>query len=146
MGSLNLPRGGTIYLDSQVVVYGVENHPVYAPMCLSFWSEVNDGLVLAASSELTLMETLVLPLRRKDQSLVLDFEDVWEQPNVTLLPISTSILRAAAQLRADQPTLRTPDAIHLATAREHGCGAFLTNDARLRSVESPPVFVLDDYR
>ncbi|MEY4531807.1 MAG: hypothetical protein RLZZ156_2528, partial [Deinococcota bacterium] len=31
------------------------------------------------------------------------------------------------------PSLKTPDAIHLATALETGCEVFLTNDTRIKS-------------
>jgi uncharacterized protein len=34
------------------------------------------------------------------------------------------------QLRADHKSLKTPDAIHLATALHYGCDEFWTNDDR----------------
>jgi predicted nucleic acid-binding protein len=39
-----------------------------------------------------------------------------------LMPISQGILREAAKLRAASSSLRTPDAIHAATAAVTGCG------------------------
>jgi predicted nucleic acid-binding protein len=52
-------------------------------------------------------------------------------------------LRQAAQLRA-QYNLKTPDAIHAATAMEVGCAQFITNDDGFRRVLSLPVVVLKD--
>jgi predicted nucleic acid-binding protein len=44
------------------------------------------------------------------------------------LPLEREIFQRAAALRAAHPTLKTPDAIHLATALYHGCAEFWTND------------------
>ena len=59
-------------------------------------------------------------------------------------PITEAVLRRGAQLRAAAPTLRTPDAIHAATALEAGCAMFLTNDTDFRTVPGLPVTVLND--
>ncbi len=48
--------------------------------------------------------------------------------SVRLVPASEDIARTAALLRT-RYRLATPDAIHLATALETGCQAFLTSDA-----------------
>jgi predicted nucleic acid-binding protein len=61
-----------------------------------------------------------------------------------LIPISQTVLREAARLRAITPTLRTPDAIHAATAITSGCTEFLTNDRQLRTVANLPVVILDE--
>jgi predicted nucleic acid-binding protein len=40
--------------------------------------------------------------------------------------------------------LRTPDALHVATAIEAGCEAFLTNDSTLKRVREIRVLPLDE--
>ena len=62
-----------------------------------------------------------------------------------LLPITQPILREAARLRATTK-LRTPDALHAATALQAGCVLFVTNDVGFRGVASLPLVVLDDLR
>jgi predicted nucleic acid-binding protein len=62
-----------------------------------------------------------------------------------LLPITQSILRVGAQLRATT-SLKTPDAIHGATAMQAGCALFVTNDRRFRNIAGLSVVVLDDLR
>ena len=57
------------------------------------------------------------------------------------MPVSAAIADLAAGLRAHH-ALRTPDALHVATALATGCDAFLTNDATLRRVTALPVISL----
>ena len=40
--------------------------------------------------------------------------------------------------------MKTPDAIHAATALRADCALFITNDTDFRRVEDLPVVVLDD--
>jgi predicted nucleic acid-binding protein len=94
---------------------------------------LDDGQFRAVTSELTLAEVLVQPLRASDR--------VYETTYMTMLsgheaiqvqPVDREILVDAARIRAEIGT-RLPDAIHLATARASGCSTFLTNDHRLRA-------------
>jgi predicted nucleic acid-binding protein len=52
------------------------------------------------SSELTLLETLIGPLKQGDVALEMDYENIFITPGVRLLPITSPILRAAARHRA----------------------------------------------
>ncbi|MBW4647009.1 MAG: PIN domain-containing protein [Goleter apudmare HA4340-LM2] len=60
-----------------------------------------------------------------------------------LLPISQMVLRGAATLRATT-RLKTPDAIHAATALRENCTLFLTNDRQFRTVAGLTVTVLEE--
>jgi predicted nucleic acid-binding protein len=40
--------------------------------------------------------------------------------------------------------LKTPDAIHLATAQNAGCALFVTNDGGFRGLAALPLVILDD--
>jgi predicted nucleic acid-binding protein len=72
------------------------------------------------------------------------YDDLFEGAELRLLPMGQSVVRKAAQLRADLPALRTPDALHAATALLAACTMFLTNDSGFRRVGGLPVVVLDD--
>ena len=85
------------------------------------------------SSELALMETLVGPLKSGNATLEKAFEQALLGTNMRLLPITQLILREAALLRATTK-LKTPDALHAATAQQAGCVLFVTNDAGFRGV------------
>ena len=60
---------------------------------------------------------------------------------MTCLPVSLSVLEEAARLRAAH-NLKTPDAIHAATALAAGCSLFVTNDFGFRRVPGLQVAVL----
>jgi hypothetical protein len=72
MGSLILPRSGTVYADAQIFIYSIEKHPDYAPFLLPLWYAVAGEAIEVVSNELSLMETLVGPLKRSDAQLVAD--------------------------------------------------------------------------
>jgi predicted nucleic acid-binding protein len=59
------------------------------------------------------------------------------------IPVNETIAARAAYLRAKY-RLRTPDALHAATAIVSGCDAFLTNDVTFRRVNEIPILILDD--
>jgi predicted nucleic acid-binding protein len=141
LGSLTLPASGLVYADAQIAIYSVDTHAVYAPACRPLWQE---GGHLVVTSELTLLETLVGPLRSGDTSLAVRREDLWRQPNTRMLPITQAVLREAARLRALHLGLKTPDAIHAATALLHGCALFVTNDTGFRPIAGLSLAVLDD--
>lgn len=144
MGRLSVPASGLVYVDAQIAIYTVDVHPLYAPACRPLWDAVKAGTVTAVSSELTLMETLVGPLRNGDATHALLREALWQQANMRLLPITQDVLREAARLRAMHTGLKAPDAIHAATALHCGCVLFLTNDLGFRSVAGLPLAILDD--
>ena len=144
MGRLTLPASGLVYADANVALYTINRHPVYAPLCDPLWQAAQKGIVSAVSSELTLMETLVGPLRHGDTMKAALTESLWTRGGTSLLPITQDILREAAQLRAAIPALKTPDAIHAATALLNGCVLFVSKDMGFRRVPGLPLVLLDD--
>lgn len=143
MGSITVPSAGQVYLDANSVIYSVEKHPVYWPLLQPLWLAAKGKTIEIVSSELTLMESSVGPLKSGDTILANTYEQLFQQAQTRLLPITQPILREAALLRATTK-LRTPDALHAATAQQAGCVLFVTNDVGFRSVASLPLVILDD--
>jgi len=119
-----------IYLDSCLAIYLVEEIPTLSATLENALASTMDARFCI--SHLTEMECLIGPFRSGRTQLATKFED-WFQ-TVQTLPIDSAIFRAAARLRADFSSLRTPDALHLATAIHHKCDEFWTNDNRLNLV------------
>lgn len=116
-----------IYLDTCLVIYLVEHHPDYFP---KLKSQLANQTAIAISP-LVEMEALIHPFRRKDSNLVKAYQTFFSC--CTLLDMPAEVYRKAASLRAEHP-LKTPDALHLATAVWHGCHSLWTNDNRLASI------------
>jgi len=143
MGALSLPTSGLVYIDTMALIYTVERYPAYWPLLEPLWLAAGAKTIEIVSSELTLMETLVGPLQSGNAALLKAFEQALLGTDLRLLPITQATLREAAQLRATTK-LKTPDALHAATARQAGCLLFVTNDVGFRSVASLRPVILDD--
>ena len=114
-----------VYLDSCIAIYLVEEHSVY---CAGIEATLAKSNGIVWYSGLTELECLVLPLRLKRNDLVEKFNRFFAL-NVQLT-MPDSVYREAARLRAEYG-LKTPDALHLSTARFHDCSELWTNDDRL---------------
>ena len=131
-------------VDTAVFIYYVEADPARFDRCLAVFDTVAAGSAGVYTSVLTLTETLVHPLRSGNVPLADAYRNLLDHTNgVTSSAVDSHIAELAADLRS-RYSLRTPDAIQIATAISAGCDAFLTNDAGLRRVADIRVVVLDD--
>ena len=120
-----------IYLDSCVVIHLVEEHATYAVQIRNAIAAVPEAQFCI--SPLVELECLVGPLKLADTNLQTQYEQFFT--NLSRLNIPDEVYQAAAKLRAIY-NLRTPDAIHIAVAQQHGCTQFWTNDNRLATAAS----------
>jgi hypothetical protein len=74
MGALTLPASGLVYIDAMTLIYTVERYPVYWPLVEPLWQAAQTGTIEIVSSELTLMEVLVGPLKSGNSILEQAFE------------------------------------------------------------------------
>lgn len=124
---MSTPR---IYLDTCIVIYVVERHPIYSAMVESRIQSIAPKEL--CYTPLVRMECLVKPFKHQDQNLLQLYESFLGAQKMLDLPLT--IFDAAAKLRANHSKLKTPDAIHLAAAVHHGCAEFWTNDDRLNTI------------
>lgn len=143
MGTLILPETGAVYVDTSPIIYSLEKHEQYESLLQPLWQAMDEHQANIVTSSLTLLETLIIPFRKKDSDLIDKFEAFLTGTNLILASISNEILLHAAKLRAEL-NLKTPDAIHAATALSFDCKLFLTNDADFRRVESLNIVILND--
>ena len=144
MGALTLPpRGGVVYVDANAVIYSVEAVHPYRPVLRPLWAAASTGGLSVVSSELLVIEVLTGPLRTGDTVLYDAYTRALFQGDIRLLQVSLPVLKRGAELRAAH-NLKTPDAIHAATALTEQCSLFITNDGAFRRVGGLPVAVLSE--
>jgi len=143
LGSLILPSSGSVYLDAQILIYTVERFPAYFDAVLPIWQASRAGELEIVTSELSVLEVMTGPLKTGSGRLIDAYENLLTGSELRLAPISMDVLLGAAKLRATT-SLRTPDAIHAATATVTNCVTLITNDVALRSLGSINVQVLRD--
>jgi len=120
---------GLIYLDSCLLIYLVERHPLWGDRLAEAFGYPAGRLF--GISPLVKCECLVGPIKRGDavlrQLYAIEFE------RFVPLAMPEPIYLLAAELRA-QFGIATPDALHLACAQHHRCDELWTNDDRLARI------------
>ena len=143
MGSLELPSNGPVYLDASAFIYSVERIEPYRTMIEPMWQQAQIGQFTVVSSELVVSEVLVRPLREGNRLAESLFRSLLGANEVRLIAATRSLWEETARLRAETG-LKTPDALHAATARFAECTLFVSNDGDFRRVQDLPVTILDD--
>jgi predicted nucleic acid-binding protein len=133
--------GRHAYLDANVFIYALNAFPPLASVITQLFTMIDGGQLQANTSELTLAELLVKPIRDGDLAAQQTCQEMLlSNPRLTLTPISRQTLIESARLRAGS-TLKLPDAMHFATATLARCDVFLTNDMRFR-LPAPAIAVV----
>lgn len=146
MGWIDSLRGNIVAIDTAPLIYFIEESPAYATVVDPFFEALQHGEFAVVTSVMSLLEALVVPLRRGDTDLARKYRDILsETRGLTTMSIFSSIAEEAAKLRASY-NIRTPDAIQMATATFARAKFFLTNDKRLPSLPGLQVLVLDDLK
>jgi predicted nucleic acid-binding protein len=135
-----LDRVTRLGLDTAPNIYLIEQYPKDHPI----FCAISTGTVIGITSVVTLVEVLTLPLTLGNHHLAQQYRGVLlHSRNLRIFDLDAAIAERGADLRA-RYRLRTPDALQLAAALEHGCEAFLTNDHTLTRVADLRILVLDD--
>ena len=135
-----------IFLDTAPLIYYIEENPLYEAFLNDLFSSHEKKKRQFVSSVITLIEVLVLPIREGNKALSEAYEKILSNSrSIDIFDINTNIAKIAAQLRADY-SLKTPDAIQLATAIYTSADFFLTNDKRLQMVKEVKVITLNDIQ
>ena len=134
----------SIYMDTSPLVYLVERNPNYIAKMRRIVDNIGTARLQVFTSVITLTEILVLPLRLGNTDLAQKYHDILsDRYNYKMVAITSEIAISAAAIRA-RHGLRTPDAMHAATAIKSECDAILTNDRHFQRVDNLDVLLLDE--
>lgn len=139
-------KGQIVGLDTTPVIYFIEKHPDYVNIIRPFFKAVKDGKCEVVTSTITLLETLVHPLRQRDKYYIEKYRAILlRTKGLKTVSVSAEIAEVAASLRAKH-NIQFADAIEMATAIKGGASVFLTNDLALPSLPNLKVLTLESIR
>ena len=125
-------KGRRVYFDANIFIYLVEGYARFQKSLDDISESLLRQEVEIFTSEVTLCEVLVAPLRDKKSELVVLYRQFIENSGAfTLLPTARETFVRASLIRARE-RLKLADAIHVATAVEAGCSAFVSNDQGIK--------------
>lgn len=144
--SEELSQIDTIFIDTAPIIYYIEANPEFGPLTKEVVGAFQSGTLTAFASVLTLVEVLPKPIEAGQEDLARRFSNFLRHgKNLSLVEISEAIAEKAGKLKGKFSSLRTLDAIQVATALEVKAEAFLTNDRKLKQITEIKIFILKDY-
>jgi predicted nucleic acid-binding protein len=133
MGLMALP--GRLYLDANILIHLLEGNDALASALAALFVRAWRRNLLLVTSELTLAEVLVVPIRERRSRMIKRYDDLLRSNvHFEVSLVDRSVLHSAASLRASYRSLKLPDAVHLGTALKAGCSHFLTADLKLNGL------------
>lgn len=120
-------------IDTMLFVYFFEQSSDIGETARSIFLATEEGRCRLVASHLALMEVLVKPKKMGATELCQRYRHFFDGfPGLKLVPVEQAIAEIASDLRASS-RLRTPDAIHVATAISAEADLFVTEDRRISS-------------
>jgi predicted nucleic acid-binding protein len=117
-----------IYADSGIIMRWVEGiRPSHDPIEKRWWQLPPDDRVFV-TSRISRLECRCKPLRHRQERLLRQYEIFFLGDEVDVWEIDAAVVEKATEVRAIAG-LKTPDAIHAATAMLAGVKSFWTTDA-----------------
>jgi predicted nucleic acid-binding protein len=113
-----------IGFDSNVFIYILENNPDFFTAASRALKQTIDSHKTICVSVLAITEIL----SGTNNKVALD---ILRAPGIVVHDLTKHIAAAGGALRFASPSLKTPDAIHIATALTCGASSFVTNDKKL---------------
>ncbi len=132
-----------VVLDTMVLIYLLEDHPVYADRCEQLLRWASESKFLGIISPITMAELLVKPLEAGREDLADQYKNALRNlPNIDLCDCSwkTGVMAGALRAKYKMPL---PDMFQVAVALEHG-GVLVTNDKALKKISEITVLLLSE--
>jgi uncharacterized protein len=130
-----ISKGKLYALDTMVFIYFLERHPSHYTTAKTLFQRIEKGEIRAVISSLIFAELLVPIYRNKDiKQAETIFRLLSNFPNMHIVSVTPQISVRAAQIRSIHG-MRTPDAIHAATALEASADAIITRDKEFQKIQ-----------
>ena len=134
-----------VYFDTNPIIHFLNGNTIYFNVCKALFQAVEDQSIYGYSSDLCLAELLVKPLRDNNHLEIRIIKGFFDDGFFQVLNHDRSTLELSATIRAMQ-RLKMIDAVHVATAIQHGCDYIVTADEQIvRNTIGISVINLNQY-
>ena len=142
---INKLRGTRVYFDTNPIIYFIEQNTQFVELVTPVFEMIGEDSILAFTSELSLTEVLIKPIRDNRIQIIQTHKELLLDPELfTLISPNQDTFLLAAEL-GGKSSMRTPDAIHMACAIESKCRYFITNDKGIKSTDDVTVIQISDF-
>ncbi|MEN8253465.1 MAG: type II toxin-antitoxin system VapC family toxin [Patescibacteria group bacterium] len=131
-----------IFLDSNIFIYFFEGNKKYKAKLEKLFHNALEKKIKLTCSVIVWSEILHLPFKKSREDLLAKYSNLDNKPfAIDFIPVNRKIAIDAARIRAFY-SVKTPDAIHLATALSENIDEFWTNDKRLNKFKELKITTL----
>lgn len=134
-------------LDTSVFIYYLEEVEPYCFLGEEIFNDIVDRNIRGFLSAISVTDFVTKPFADGKVAEVERFKRFLSSLSIQVLTVTYEIAERAGKLRSQYPSIRTPDALIVATALENGCNIFVTNDKNLKKLEACglTVIILEDF-
>lgn len=132
MGLISLKKGQKVALDTNIFIYSAkQSDPLHYPAS-QILTQI-ESLALETSISVLVFEEYLVRIYKLGLEKELSYHEnlLTGGGLIKVVDFTRDIAKIAAQIRARFSSIKTPDAIHLASALEAGAKIFITTDKRL---------------
>lgn len=132
------------FLDTSALIYLVEGKEPFGSRARARLAELSEKHIdlAAAVSRLTWLETMVGPMKRRDDALLAAYDSFFALPDLVWVELTRDVVELATAIRVKHG-LHTPDALQAASCLQLGPGhRFLSGDSRFQRVAGLQVCLL----
>ena len=142
-----LSQGTSVLMDTSVFIYYLEGVDPYYHLAENIFIDILKNNITCFLSAISITEFAAKPYLDGKSTDVERFKRFLSLLSIQVLPVTYEIADRAGKLRSLYPRTRTPDALIVSTAIEHGCDVFISNDKNLKKFDGPAlsVIILDDF-
>ncbi len=132
-----------IALDANVLIYVLEGSEQFGLQARAVVDALDGGVLAGSMATIGQVEVLAGPARVGDAAVFERTADELRSLGLNLVTLTSDVAEDAAWLRG-LGGLALADAVHVASARQAGATAMITNDRRIRPRPGLDVFYLSD--
>ena len=145
MGLIKHLHGKRVYFDTNIIIYLIEGLSEYQSIINEIQDLLSSSDCEAVTSALTICEALIMPFKMDSSEGISLYRSFLEESGVFDLMETSRDTFVQSAFVAGTTSMKTPDAIHVATALESKCDIFLTNDKKIKTPKNLEKILISEF-